>query len=86
MLARFAPFTSKDADIFGKDCDLAIAVATAAGWQFRSNPEPRSPVLGAIVMTKGGTELQVDVLRSVTGLAADDLAETETITFANGKS
>ena len=43
-------------------------------------------MLGAIVMTKGEAELQVDVLRSVTGLTADDLAETETITFANGKS
>lgn len=86
VLARFAPFTSKDADIFVKDRDLAIAVAASAGWQFRSNPEPRSPVLGAIVMSKGDTELQVDVLRSVTGLTADDLAETETITFANGKS
>lgn len=86
VLARFAPFTSKDADIFMKDRDLAIAVATAAGWQFRSNPEPRSPVLDAIVMTKGEAELQVDVLRAVTGLTADDLAETETITFANRKS
>lgn len=86
VLARFAPFTSKDADIFVKDRDLAVAIATAAGWQFRSNPEPRSPVLGAIVMAKGDAELQVDVLRSVTGLTADDLAETETITFANGKS
>jgi hypothetical protein len=86
MLARFAPFTSKDADIFLKDRDLALAVAAAAGWQFRSNPEPRSPVLGAIVMKKGRVELQVDVLRSVTGLTAKDLAATESITFANGKS
>lgn len=86
VLARFAPFTSKDADIFVKDRDLAVAVATTAGWQFRSNPEPRSPVLGAIVMTKGEAELQVDVLQSVTGLSADDLAETETIAFANGKN
>jgi hypothetical protein len=61
-------------------------VAAAAGWRFRSNPEPRSPVLGAIVMKKGGVELQVDVLRSVTGLTAKDLAATESITFANGKS
>ena len=86
VLARFAPFTSKDADIFANDRDLAVAIAAAAGWQFRANPEPRSPVLGAIVMTKGAVGLQVDVLRSVTGLTAADLAETETITFANGKS
>lgn len=86
VLAGFAPFTSKDGDIFLKDRDLAVAVAVAAGWEFRSNPEPRSPVLGAIVMKKGGAELQVDVLRSVTGLTADDLAVTESITFKNGKS
>jgi hypothetical protein len=86
VLAGFAPFTSKDADIFLKDRDLALAVAAAAGWEFRNNPEPRSAVLGAIVMKKGGTELQVDVLRSVTGLTSDDLAVTESITFANGKS
>lgn len=86
LLAQFAPFTSKDADIFLKDRDLALAVAAAAGWRFRSNPEPRSPVLGAIVMKKGRVELQVDVLRSVTGLTAKDLAATESITFANGKS
>jgi hypothetical protein len=86
VLAGFAPFTSKDADIFLKDRDLALAVAAAAGWEFRNNPEPRSAVLGAIVMKKGGTELQVDVLRSVTGLTNDDLAVTESITFANGKS
>jgi hypothetical protein len=30
--------------------------------------------------------LQVDVLRSVTGLTADDLAATETIAFADGKN
>ncbi len=41
ILAGFAPFTSKDADIFLKDRDLALAVAAAAGWAFRSNPEPR---------------------------------------------
>ncbi|MEO5957562.1 MAG: hypothetical protein ABIZ49_04945, partial [Opitutaceae bacterium] len=72
--------------IFLADRDLAIAVAAAAGWEFRKNPEPRSPVLGAIAMKKGETELQVDVLRSVTGLSAGDLTETESIVFANGKS
>ncbi len=86
ILEGFAPFTSKDADIFLKDRDLALAVAAVAGWEFRRNPEPRSSVLGAIVMKKGGTELQVDVLRSVTGLTHDDLAVTESIAFANGKS
>jgi hypothetical protein len=86
VLAGFAPFTSKDADIFVKDKDLALAVATAAGWEFRNNPEPRSPVLGAIVLVRAEVELQVDVLHAVTGLTDDDLTVTETITFVNGKS
>lgn len=85
-LTAFAPFTSKDADIFVKDKELARAVAAAAGWEFRNNPEPRSPVLGAIIMRRGGTELQVDVLHVVTGLTEADLNTTETITFENGKS
>jgi len=41
ILAQFSPFTSKDADIFLRDPALAAAVAAAAGWNFRSNPEPR---------------------------------------------
>ncbi len=86
VLAGFAPFTSKDADIFVKDKELALAIAAMAGWEFRNNPEPRSPVLGAIILRRGDLELQVDVLRAVTGLTAADLNVTETITFENGKS
>ena len=85
-LVQFAPFTSKDADIFLRDPALASAVAAAAGWEFRGNPEPRSPVLGILVVQRGTVALQVDVLRSVTGLTDDDLAATESITFENGKS
>jgi hypothetical protein len=86
VLAGFAPFTSKDADIYLQDRDLATAIATAAGWRFRSNPEPRSPILGSIVMKRGETELQVEVLRSVTGLSAEELSATEAVIFANRKS
>lgn len=85
-LAQFAPFTSKDADIFLKDPALATALATAVGWEFRGNPEPRSPVLGVLIMQRGAVALQVDVLRAVTGLTAADLAITESIAFENGKS
>lgn len=84
-LRAFAPFTSKDADIFLKDKDLALAVAAAAGWQFRNNPEPRSPILGAIVLQKDGVELQVDVLRAVTGLTDAELSETVPIEFEDGR-
>ncbi len=86
ILAQFSPFTSKDADIFLRDPALAAAIAAAAGWQFRSNPEPRSPVLGILFMQRSSVTLQVDVMRSVTGLTDDDLVVTESITFENGKS
>lgn len=86
VLAGFAPFTSKDADIFVRDKEIARAIAAVAGWEFRNNPEPRSPVLGAIILRRGTEELQVDVLRSVTGLTDEDLSTTETITFENGRS
>jgi hypothetical protein len=42
--------------------------------------------LGILVMQRGSVALQVDVLRSVTGLSDDDLAATESITFEDGKS
>jgi hypothetical protein len=84
-LAQFAPFTSKDADIFLRDSALASAIAASASWEFHGNPEPRSPVLGILVMQRGTVSLQVDVLRSVTGLSDDDLAATESITFEDGK-
>jgi hypothetical protein len=86
VLAGFAPFTSKDADIFVKDKELAMAIAATAGWEFRNNPEARSPVLGAIILRRGEVELQVDVLHAVTGLTEADLNTTATITFENGKS
>ena len=85
-LAAFAPFTSKDADIFVRDKETARAIAAAAGWTFRNNPEPRSPVLGAIVLRRGHSELQIDVLRSITGLTAEDLNVTAQITFEDGRS
>ena len=60
-LAQFAPFTSKDADIFLTDTAIASAIAASAGWEFHGNPEPRSPVLGILVMQRGATFLYVEV-------------------------
>lgn len=84
-LARFAPFVSKDGDIFVRDKSLAMAIAASAGWKFRSNPEPRSPVLGRIYLEKNGRELTIDVLRSVRGLTSADLNITEAIEFKDGR-
>lgn len=84
-LARFAPFLSKDGDIFLKDKELAKAVAAAAGWKFRNNPEPRSSILGHIYVVKGERELTIDVLRSVHGLTTADLNVTEEIQLVDGR-
>lgn len=84
-LAMFAPFTSKDADVFVRDKELARAIATTAGWTFRLNPSARSQVLALIVMERGEATLSVDVLRAVRGLTDEDLARSVMIEFANGK-
>jgi hypothetical protein len=86
-LAKFSPFTSKDGDIYLRDKELAQAVAAAAGWRFRDNPEIRSPVIGHIYLERGdGEEVTVDVLRSVTGLTDKDLSVTEVIELVNGRT
>ncbi len=84
-LALFAPFTSKDADVFIRDKELARAIATTAGWKFRLNPGARSQVLALIIMDRGDITLSVDVLRTVRGLTDEDLARSVMIEFANGK-
>jgi len=83
-LREFAPFISKDGDIYLKDPQIAQAVATAAGWRFEKNPEARSAVLGRIVLEKGGVRLDVHVMRSVNGLSEADLAKTESLNLQSG--
>jgi hypothetical protein len=85
-LAQFAPFVSKDGDVYLRDKELAVAVAAAAGWKFRNNPEARSPVLGHIYLVRSGRELTVDVLRAVRGLTDADLSATEEIRFVDGQA
>lgn len=85
-LQQFAPFISKDGDIFLGDKELAKAVAAAAGWRFRDNPEARSSMLGHIYLVGDGGELRVDVLRSVTGLTGADLTMTEELRFVDGRT
>lgn len=83
-LRAFAPFISKDGDIYLRDAELAQAIANTAGWVFEKNPEPRSAVLGRIVLEKGGVRLDVHVMREVNGLSEADLAKTETLTLEDG--
>jgi hypothetical protein len=85
-LVQYAPFRSKDADIFVREKEQAIDLANSAGWKFRNNPEPRTTVLGHIHTVKHGQELTVDVLRSVQGLTEADLSAVETVQFEGGKN
>lgn len=85
-LEAFQPFLSKDGDIHLKDKVRAGAVAAAAAWNFRANPEPRSAVLGHIYLVRDGRELTVDVLHTVKGLTPDDLTSTEQIRFSEARS
>lgn len=84
-LQQFAPFISKDGDIFLHDKAMAVAVAATAGWNFRENREVRSPILGHIYLVKADRELRVDVLRSVTGVTEEDLAVTQELQFVGGR-
>ncbi len=85
-LQQFAPFISKDGDVFLSDKALARALASAAGWQFRDNPEVRSSMLGHIYLVNDEEELRIDVLRTVNGLTNEDLAATEELHFADGRT
>lgn len=74
-LLGFLPFTSKDLDLVGTVGLLDRLHATHQGKLSRS--EPRSPVLGRLdIEREGGRLLRVEVLHSVKGLDAKDLART----------
>ncbi|HTH49293.1 MAG TPA: hypothetical protein VMB21_17385 [Candidatus Limnocylindria bacterium] len=85
-LAAFAPFTSKDADIFMPDREIALGIAATAGWEFRENPDEAAtmPVMAYITLVRGTETLRVEVLRRVTGLDAAELAETEILSLKSG--
>lgn len=77
-LAEFAPFTSHDADIHG-DRALAALLQKRTGWTCRFFNEPRQ--IAVAVLTKqaapGEPPLNVEVLRTVTGLSPADLNRHE---------
>jgi hypothetical protein len=74
-LRQFEPFVSKDADIHG-DRALAEILHRRTGWSCQFFDEPRQPavaILTKTLATDPGTTLRVEVLRSVHGVAIDDL-------------
>lgn len=77
-LHEFEPFTSKDADIHGHR-ELAEILHRRTGWTCRFFDEPRQT--GVAILTKPtetpGTELTVEVLRTVFGINVDDLSRNQ---------
>ena len=74
-LTEFIPFTSKDLDLVGTGGLLERLHKSLKGTIIRS--EPRSPVLGRLeIPRKGRGVLTIDVLHTVKGLDAKDLART----------
>lgn len=74
-LARYLPFRSKDLDVVGTNSLLEALHKRFKGRLSRS--EPRSPVFGRLdIPQPGGGFLRVEVLHTVLGLDAKDLART----------
>lgn len=74
-LAGYMPFTSKDLDLVGSAGLLDRLNRSHKGKLTRT--EPRSPVIGRLdVPRKGGGFLRIEVLHTVKGLNAKDLART----------
>lgn len=74
-LAKFLPFRSKDLDLVGTMELLNRLQRRFSGVVLRS--EPRSPVLGRLeIPGKNGGVLKIEVLHTVLGLDAQDLART----------
>jgi hypothetical protein len=75
QLADFLPFMSKDLDLVGTMALLDQLHRRFKGVVMRS--EPRSPVFGRLEITgKEGGVLKIEVLHTVLGLNAKDLART----------
>ncbi len=85
-LTELAPFTSKDADIYGTRA-LAETLAHRAGWEVKTVTE-RNSVAVAILTKKidGRDTLVVEVLSEINGLTADDLTKDEIVTLAAGRT
>ena len=74
-LAQYLPFRSKDLDVVGTNSLLEALHKRFKGRLSRS--EPRSPVYGRLdIPQPGGGFLRVEVLHTVLGLDAKDLART----------
>jgi len=83
LLDEYAPFVSKDADIYGTR-SLAQALAQRAGWECHFD-ERKSSIVVAILRKHGTREgepaLMIEVLGEVNGLTETDLALDTVLDF-----
>jgi len=85
-LTELAPFTSKDADIYGTRA-LAETLARRAGWDLKTVTERDS--IAVAILTKsidGPDPLVIEVLGEINGLTADDLNKDEIVSLAPGRT
>lgn len=71
-LRQWIPLTSKDLDLYGTRA-LLDGLKEKFGGDYRLSG-PRGPVIGQLVVTLGGTERKIDVLRDVVGLGKKELS------------
>jgi len=74
QLSPYAPFTSKDLDLWGP-MEILDGLAQKYGVTVTLSP-PRSPGLGHVVIPKGDLQLKVELLVSVNGLRRAELGNT----------
>jgi hypothetical protein len=73
-LNPYAPFTSKDLDLWGPR-EILDSLAQKYGVKITLSP-PRSPGLGYVMIPKGDLQLKVELLTSVNGLRRAELENT----------
>lgn len=79
-LAPFVPFLSKDADLYGRQI-AEDSTGAPPGWKLQTFHEPRQTAVALLTkQLADGSELRVEVMRAVHGLAAEDFASTALFT------
>ena len=71
-LTHWVPLTSKDLDLYGTQA-LLVGLKKQFGGEYRLSG-PRGPVIGQLVLKRGGVDRKIDVLRDVVGLGHKELA------------
>ncbi len=73
-LSPYAPFTSKDLDLWGPK-EILDSLAQKYGVEVTLSP-PRSPGIGYVMIPKGNLQIKVELLTGVNGLRRAELENT----------